>query len=456
VSARFLQRIASAESPALLLKSWLFCLVYCAISFSIFYVFAFRAREIMPTLIGGFFAVFGVVYVWVTFQKTLEYLRFGDVSLRLESAPALGGELVARLLWPAEGVRELRVELSASEWATERDSRGREARRERVRWREERSIAAGGGGPLVRMRLPDAPEVERGLPYAWKLRVRAELPGVDFDRTYPIEVGQPPPGVAPSPVQREELARAVTTRPLLPLSREEQQRAAAKAAVNAAMAQTAATRSAPGASPVAAPLLLLANAVPLVGVLAWDWRVGDVVILYWIENLVIGLFNVLRILAAQPEGARAGFAAGKLVLAAFFVVHYGGFCAGHGVFLAAMFPVTGPGGATLDIDGVVLDMLREPGLLAAMAALVASHGYSFVRNYLGREEYRRVDVQRLMTRPYGRIIVVHLFVILGGMLVQGVKAQVPALVLFIVLKTVIDFGMHRRERSLLARPPAAR
>ena len=137
MSARFLQRIASAESPALLLKSWLFCAVYCAISFSIFYVFAFRAREIMPTLIGGFFALFGVVYVWVTFQKTLEYLRFGEVSLRLESAPALGGELLARLLWPAEGVRELRVELSASEWKTEKDSRGREVRRERVRWRDQ-------------------------------------------------------------------------------------------------------------------------------------------------------------------------------------------------------------------------------------------------------------------------------------------------------------------------------
>jgi hypothetical protein len=61
-----------------------------------------------------------------------------------------------------------------------------------------------------------------------------------------------------------------------------------------------------------------------------------------------------------------------------------------------------------------------------------------------------------MMRPYGRIIVVHLFVILGGMLVQGMKAQVPALVLFVVLKTAIDLGMHRRERSLLARRPAAR
>jgi hypothetical protein len=311
----------------------------------------------------------------------------------------------------------------------ETNAKGREVRRERVRWRVEHRIPVSSGGPVLRLLLPDAPAVERGAPYTWKLRLTAQLPGVDFDRTYPIEVGQPAPGApAPVPLQPEELAQAAVPAP---------------------------EPQAPS-RPVAAPLLILANAVPLVGVLAWDWRVGDVVLLYWIENLVIGLFNVLRILAAQPEGAGRGLLAGKIALAGFFFVHYGGFCAGHGVFLAAMFPVAGPGGAKLGIDAIVLDMLREPGLLAAVAALAVSHGYSFVRNYLGRGEYRRVDVGRLMMRPYGRIVVVHVFVIAGGMLVQGLHAPLAALVLFVVLKTAIDYGMHRRERSLLATPPAAR
>jgi hypothetical protein len=61
-----------------------------------------------------------------------------------------------------------------------------------------------------------------------------------------------------------------------------------------------------------------------------------------------------------------------------------------------------------------------------------------------------------MQRPYGRIIVVHFFIIAGGLLVQGLHAPVAALVLFVVLKTVIDLGMHRHERSILATPPAAR
>jgi len=209
-------------------------------------------------------------------------------------------------------------------------------------------------------------------------------------------------------------------------------------------------------SPGAVALLLAANAVPLAGVLAWDWRVGDVVILYWIENLVIGLYNVLRILAVRPEGAGGALLPAKLFIAGFFTAHYGLFCAVHGMFLATLFPVPGPGGAKLAIDGVVLEMLREPGLLAAVAALVASHGASFVRNYLGRGEYRRAQLRQLMHRPYGRIVVVHVFILAGGFLAQGVAAPEAGLAVFVVLKTAIDYAMHRRERRLLATPPAAR
>lgn len=206
----------------------------------------------------------------------------------------------------------------------------------------------------------------------------------------------------------------------------------------------------------AAPLLLIANAVPLAGVLAWGWRVGDVVILYWIENLVIGVYNVLRILASRPAAHAPAGRRAKLFVAGFFAVHYGMFCAVHGVFLAAMFPVQGPGATRLAIDGVVLEMLREPGLLAAVAALAVSHGVSFVRNFLGRGEYRRATLGQLMHRPYGRIVVVHVFLIAGGILVQAVGAPAAGLAVFVALKTAIDLEMHRRERGLFARPPAAR
>jgi hypothetical protein len=65
-----------------------------------------------------------------------------------------------------------------------------------------------------------------------------------------------------------------------------------------------------------------------------------------------------------------------------------------------------------------------------------------------------VNIGAMMLRPYGRIIVVHLFIIAGGLLLQGLKAPVAAVLLFIVLKIGIDYAMHRRERRLLAAPGA--
>jgi len=154
--------------------------------------------------------------------------------------------------------------------------------------------------------------------------------------------------------------------------------------------------------------------VPLGGVAFLGWKVADVILLYWIENLVIGAMNVLRIASAQPEkllrpkvegtGMRAWeLGVAKLFLAGFFIAHYGAFCAAHGMFLLSLFPAA-------DVSG----WLSDPWLLGSIAALFSSHLISYLRNYLRGGEYRRVDVRRLMTRPYGRILVTHLFIIAGG------------------------------------------
>jgi hypothetical protein len=414
-----MHRIASVESPGALRAGWIGCIAFTAIGCVVFYAFAFQAREWVPSLIALVFIVFGAACLWVSVQRTLEYRRFGALELELEGESLdQGGTLQARLDLHAHDVPRVRATVVAYEWVESVSGKSKQ-RRQVERARSGMVFPVRAGIAEIRMRVPRA-QAEGELD--WRLEVHAELPGVDLNRTFVLPVAgaaAPAPEPAPAPPQ-----------PAAPIE--------------------------PEASPVAAPLLIVANLVPLAGVLLWDWRIGDVVILYWIENLVIGAFNVLRILFASPRGSRLAGQVGKIFLAGFFTVHYGMFCYGHGVFLALMFPVHGPGGEKLGIDGVVLDMLREPGLLAAVAALVASHGYSFVRNYLGRGEHRNVDPGRLMGRPYGRIVLVHLYVIVGGILVQALASPVAPLVLFVALKTAIDYLMHRRERRVLATRPGAR
>ena len=46
--------------------------------------------------------------------------------------------------------------------------------------------------------------------------------------------------------------------------------------------------------------LLLANLVPLYGVLYLDWSVLALMVLLWLEVILIALFTVLRMLCADP------------------------------------------------------------------------------------------------------------------------------------------------------------
>lgn len=46
--------------------------------------------------------------------------------------------------------------------------------------------------------------------------------------------------------------------------------------------------------------LLLANAVPLAGVFVWRWEVFPLLLLFWFENVIIGVFNALKMLVSAP------------------------------------------------------------------------------------------------------------------------------------------------------------
>jgi hypothetical protein len=81
------------------------------------------------------------------------------------------------------------------------------------------------------------------------------------------------------------------------------------------------------------PILIVANLVPLAGVLLWDWDVFLLLLLFWCENVIIGIFGIARlIVAGKTESPVEG-----LILPVFFLVHYGGFMFGHFMVLFAMY-----------------------------------------------------------------------------------------------------------------------
>ncbi len=197
-------------------------------------------------------------------------------------------------------------------------------------------------------------------------------------------------------------------------------------------------------SRLSAVLLVLANLVPLYGVFAWDWEVFPLLVLFWAENVIVGVLNAARMLAVDPADPLLWGT--KLLLVPFFCLHYGMFAAAHGIFvLSGMFGGHGYKADGLNPVGAALEAFRDFGLWLPAAILAASHLFSFFWNFLWRGEFRRAELKPLLHKPYVRVFVLHFAILFGGMAAQQLGSPVWALVLLIGLKTAIDVKAHLKE-----------
>ncbi len=199
--------------------------------------------------------------------------------------------------------------------------------------------------------------------------------------------------------------------------------------------------------------LLLANLVPVFGVLCLHWEVFPLMFLFWSENVIVGVFNVLKMLCAAPENPLTW--AGKLFLIPFFCVHYGMFTFVHGIFVVALFGGGLKHGTGFPTPDTFWNIMQENHLGWAVLGLVVSRGVSFATNYLGNGEYRRASLQQLMQQPYGRIMVLHLAILGGGFLMLALHSPTVGLLLLVTLKIALDLRGHLAERKKFAGNPAA-
>jgi len=205
--------------------------------------------------------------------------------------------------------------------------------------------------------------------------------------------------------------------------------------------------------------LLVANAVPLFGVLFLKWDAFYVVLLYWAENLAVGFYNVLKM--AFVKVSHPAKHLGKLFMIPFFMVHYGGFTAVHGFFILAIFSKgeQGPpmGNESWPCFFVFLQLLLNvikhimstipPTVRLAVLSLFASHGISFIYNYLIKGEYTRTNLQKLMGQPYARVVIMHITILGGAFLTMALGSPVALLLILVGLKTIIDIKMHLWEHK---------
>jgi hypothetical protein len=203
--------------------------------------------------------------------------------------------------------------------------------------------------------------------------------------------------------------------------------------------------------------LVIFNAIPLLGVAYLGWDLLTILVLYWIENGIIGIVNVAKISRAEgaeppararspARGVQTARGTSRNALVAFFFLHYGIFWIVHGVFVltiplvAGLGGTPGPGGPS----GDALDLSRfsPQGVLFAAVGLAVSHVAAYRYDYIGRGVYRTRSPSSQMFEPYPRLIVLHGTILVGAWIVFQVGQPILLIAFMVVLKTVIDVGLY--------------
>ncbi len=188
-------------------------------------------------------------------------------------------------------------------------------------------------------------------------------------------------------------------------------------------------------------LLLITNLIPLFGAIFLDWSVFTIIFLFWLENAIIGIFNVPKMLLCKGAIVR------KLPMAFFFVIHYGFFTSGHGLFLLDIFDKNFNGGP-LDVWSWALSWISQLDgqLWLAVLAIVAYWLFDFTQFALAQRD--RKDIGQQMVEPYSRVVIAHVVLLAGAMLSMRLGGELPILVILIIVKTGIGyFDLQKREKQ---------
>jgi Family of unknown function (DUF6498) len=176
------------------------------------------------------------------------------------------------------------------------------------------------------------------------------------------------------------------------------------------------------------PLLgtLLVNAIPLAGVIWFGWNVFEVLLLYWFENVAIGVAHAARMgICTRTNAIEDGWST-----TAFFMLHYGIFTAVHGVFVFVFFGIVGGGLSAL-----------TGAFVGPVLGIVGWQGVALWFDSARSEGFKGRTPDDMMFEPYPRVFALHLTVLAGGWLISEVGSPVWALAVLVGVKSLFDLGV---------------
>ena len=211
-------------------------------------------------------------------------------------------------------------------------------------------------------------------------------------------------------------------------------------------------------------ILIVANLVPVYGVLFLGWNAREVFIVYCFETIIIGFFTLLKlaitgIIRKTDVWEYQGNITKKpfWVFMLFFLVHYGMFVA---IQMSLFFAVSGIGKD--DNISIFNFFSKWPELITnetyiMLGVFIVSYAFRNITEFILSGEYRTASLMYLMFQPYGRIFIQQFTVLLGSIFL-GFGAGKIFIIIFagikIAFEILVDYeGIIKKAAKGELKPP---
>jgi hypothetical protein len=190
--------------------------------------------------------------------------------------------------------------------------------------------------------------------------------------------------------------------------------------------------------------LLAINTALLVSVIFLDPNKYIVVSVYFLETLIIGILNVVKMLSIYiyRKTRMHNNDSGSIFMIPFFIVHFGIFyfvqlalILGSGSGIDSDFPVKG-GLVPNPLQFFKLTLGTEGRYI--VLGIILMQLFVFIYAFLIKGEVRSRSLQYQMMEPYGRILVQQFVVIIGGFFIIFLGDAMAFSILLVIFKTLLD------------------
>ncbi|OGM30732.1 hypothetical protein A3D84_01200 [Candidatus Woesebacteria bacterium RIFCSPHIGHO2_02_FULL_42_20] len=186
-------------------------------------------------------------------------------------------------------------------------------------------------------------------------------------------------------------------------------------------------------------VLLLANAIPILGVYLFSWTIQTLAVIYWLEAGIQGFFGLIKLFRTQGSlSGKHQISTSmltnliKLPLIPLFALNFFVFLVVYGILLYFL---------------IGIEAVQFSTVLAVYAVFFVSHTISYYLNFIKSGEFKKVSPVKQLFEPYRRYGLTHLAVLMGVFLAKSSGAGHFWALLTALVKTIVDASLHIKEHK---------